>query len=107
RARLTDPGEYGLVCGVIGALPARASHVSQSGRAQRVRSTLTRGAARLAEEEARFGLSQVHDLEGRVVVDHKLLAREAPRGISLGNPEDRVIGVTAGTRVGIFPGLVE
>src|SRR5208337_55300 len=107
RGGPANPGEDRLVRGVFGAVPARAADVGEAGRAGWVGTALALGTSRLAEDQARFGLAQVHDLEHRVVVDQELLVRVALGWIGLGDPENRVVGVTARTGIRVFPRLVE
>src|SRR5271157_4621604 len=107
RGSLADPGQDRLVGGVFGAVPARAADVGEAGRAGWVGTALAVGTQRLAEDQARFGIAQVHDLEHGVVVDQELLVREAFCWIGLGDSEYCVACVTARTRVAVFPCLVE
>src|SRR5271157_698174 len=107
RGSLADPGQDRLVGGVFGAVPARAANVGDAGGAGWVGTALAVGTQRLAEEQARFGLAQVHDLEHRVVVDQELLVRVALCWIGLGDRENRVVCVTASTGIRVFPRLVE
>src|SRR5271157_6185646 len=107
RGGLADPGEDRLVGGVFGAVPARTAEVGEAGRAGWVGTALALGTSRLAEDQARFGIAQVHDLEHRVVVDHELLVRVALCWIGLGDRENRVVCVTASTGIRVFPRLVE
>ena len=107
RGGRANPGQDRLVGGVLGTVPARAADVGEACRAGWVGTALALGTSRLAEEQARFGLAQVHDLEHRVVVDQELLVRAALGWIGLGDPENRVVGVTASTGIRVFPRLVE